>query len=68
MKPAKGDSGYKGVKKSEGTAFIFSCGGWAISLGVVCELFGLLEKVLLKLFGSYEAGLEQSFCSSLLFL
>lgn len=67
IEPANGVTGYKWVKKSEVTAFIFSCGDWTISLGVVCELFGL-EKALVKLSRSYEAGLEQSVCNSLLFL
>lgn len=48
MEPANGVTGYKWVKKSEVTAFIFSCGDWTISLGVVYELFGL-EKALVKL-------------------
>lgn len=64
--PVNGVTGCKWVKKSEVTAFIFCCGGWSIS--VVCELFGLLEKALVKLSRSYEAGLEQNVSKSLLFL
>lgn len=67
MEPANGVIGYKWVKKSEVRAFIFIWGGWAISLGVM-ELSGLLEKVLVKVSRSNEAGLEQSICNSLLFL
>lgn len=66
MEPANGATGYKWVKNSEVTAFIFSCGGWIVSL--VSELFGLLEKALVKLSRSYETGLEQNVCNSLLFL
>lgn len=67
MESENGVTGYKWVKKSEVTAFIFSYGDWTISLGVVYELFGL-EKALVKLSRSYEAGLEQRVCNSLLFL
>lgn len=38
-----------GSKKSEVRDFIFSCGGWTLSLAVGCELLGLVEKAPVKL-------------------